>query len=59
MIESVPVKSLQASINHRKDFYKAELLKMGYFKKPSRKQLHNVSLRDLEYIYSKERGKRI
>ena len=58
MIESVPVKSLQASIEHKKDFYKSELLGMGYFKTPSGKQLHELSLRDLEYIFYKERNKR-
>jgi hypothetical protein len=56
-IEQLPVKSLRESIEHQKDFYKSELLDMGYFKTPDGKQLYELSLRDLEYIYLKEKAK--
>ncbi len=37
MIETVPVKSLVDSVEYQKDFYKLELLNMGYFKTPDNK----------------------
>ncbi|MFB5285258.1 Fur-regulated basic protein FbpA [Peribacillus sp. Hz7] len=55
MISPVPVKQLNKAIAIQKDFFKAELLNMGYFKTPSGKQLNELSLRDLEYIYQKEK----
>jgi hypothetical protein len=58
-IEHLPVKSLKESIEHQKDFYKSELLDMGYFKTPGGKQLYELSLRDLEDIYLKEKAKKI
>jgi hypothetical protein len=57
-IEHMPVKRLRESIEHQKDFYKSELLEMGYFKTPEGKQLYELSLRDLEYIYLKERARK-
>lgn len=56
MIERMPVKCLKESIEQQKDFYKSKLLEMGYFKTPEGKQLYELSLRDLEYIYFKEKG---
>lgn len=57
-IEHLPVRSLRESIEHQKDFYKSELLDMGYFKTPDGKQLYELSLRDLESIYSKEKARK-
>ena len=34
-----------------KDFYKNQLLKMGYFKTPDGKQLYELTLSELEQIY--------
>lgn len=50
-IEHLPVKSLRDSIEHQKDFYKFELLDMGYFKTPDGKQLYELTLPELEQIY--------
>lgn len=55
--ESVPVNNLKKSIEQQKDFYKSELLEMGYFKTPEGKQLYELSLPELESIYSKEKAK--
>lgn len=57
MIEPVAVKSLRDSIEHKRDFYKSELLEEGYFKTPDGKQLYELSLRDLEYIYQKQKAR--
>ena len=43
-------------IEIQKDFYKSELLKMGYFKTPEGKQLYELSLHELEKIYFKLKG---
>lgn len=53
MISSISNKQLEKSIELQKDFYKAELLNMGYFKTPDNKQLYELSLSELEHIYSK------
>ena len=57
MISSISPKQLNKAIAIQKDFYKSELLKMGYFKTPAGKQLYELSLRDLEYIYQKEKAR--
>ncbi|AZV42722.1 Protein of unknown function (DUF3940) [Peribacillus asahii] len=57
MISSVPVKRLNKAIVIQKDFFKAELLNMGYFKTPDGRQLYELSLRDLEHIYQKEKAR--
>ncbi|MFJ8246928.1 Fur-regulated basic protein FbpA [Peribacillus asahii] len=57
MISSVPVKQLNKAIVIQKDFFKADLLNMGYFKTPDGRQLYELSLRDLEYIYQREKTK--
>lgn len=54
MIESVSTNQL---IEIQKDFYKSELLKMGYFKTPEGLQLYELSLSQLENIYKKLREK--
>lgn len=51
MIEQVPVNQLRRAIEHQKDFYKNELLNMGYFKTPDGKQLYELTLTELEQIY--------
>lgn len=50
-LEHLPLKSLKNSIEHQKDFYKSELLEMGYFKTPDGKQLYQLTLPELEQIY--------
>lgn len=55
MMSRFPVKQLNKAIAIQKDFFKAALLNMVYFKTPNGKQLYELSLRDLEYIYQKER----
>ena len=42
-------------IELEKDFYKNELLKMGYFKTPEGRQLYELSLTELEQIYEIEK----
>lgn len=39
-----------------KDFYKNELLKMGYFKTPEGLQLYELSLTELEKIYQTQKS---
>lgn len=39
------------------DYYRSELLKMGYFKTPDGKQLYELNLSELEQIYENERFK--
>ncbi|USK68416.1 Fur-regulated basic protein FbpA [Peribacillus asahii] len=57
MITKVPVKQLNKAIAIQKDFLKAELLNMDYFKTPSGKQLYELSLRDPDYTYQKEKAR--
>lgn len=59
MVDSVPVKSLGESVAHQKDFYKSELLDMGYFKTPDGRQLYELTLIELEAIYRREKAKRV
>lgn len=58
MIGSVPAKSKLKSIEYEKDFYKSELLNMGYFKTPDKRQLYELSLDELKDIYQEEKQKR-
>lgn len=51
MIELVDTTKILNSIEHQKDFYKSELLNMGYFKTPDNRQLYELSLEELERIY--------
>lgn len=43
-------------IEIQKDFYKSQLLELGYFKTPAGKQLYELSLHELEKIYFKLKG---
>ena len=58
MIEKIQVQSLKDSIEHQKDFYKSELLNMGYFKTPDNRQLYELSLLELEQIHANEKARR-
>ncbi|MGE6344104.1 Fur-regulated basic protein FbpA [Bacillus mycoides] len=40
------------TIEAQRDFYKSELIKMGYFKTPEGLQLYELSLAQLEEIYT-------
>lgn len=51
------IKGERGSIEHQKDFYKSELLRMGYFKTPDKKQLYELSLAELESIYLSEKAR--
>lgn len=42
-------------IDVQKDFYKSELLKMGYFKTEKGLQLYELSLDQLEEVYKNEK----
>lgn len=53
MIESFATNQL---IEVQKDFYKSELLEMGYFKTPEGLQLYELSLDELETIYKAQKG---
>jgi hypothetical protein len=44
---------LRQAVEQRKDFLKAELMKMGYFKTPEKKQLYELTLTELEDIHIK------
>lgn len=57
MVNSVSINQSEKSIELERDFYKSELLNLGYFKTPDGKQLYELSLRELKHIYSKARGK--
>ena len=57
MIETIPYKSLVDSVEHKRDFYKSELLGMGYFKTPDNKQLYELSLSELECIYLNQKAR--
>lgn len=50
---------LRQAVEQRKDFLKDELLRVGYFKTPEKKQLYELTLTELEDIYTnlqKEEG---
>lgn len=54
MIEMASPKQLKKDIEIEKDFYKSELLNLGYFKTSDGRQLYELSLRELKYIHSRE-----
>lgn len=49
------------TIEAQRDFYKTELIQMGYFKTPEGLQLYELSLTELEEIYEeiKSRSKNV
>lgn len=57
MISSVSTNQLNKSIELQRDFYKFELLKMGYFKTPEGLQLYELTLSELEDIYKAEKAR--
>jgi hypothetical protein len=48
---------LARRVELEKDFYKNELLKMGYFKTPDKKQLYELTLSELIQIYDNEKSR--
>jgi hypothetical protein len=50
---------LNKSVELQRDFYKSELLKMGYFKTPEGLQLFELSLSELEEIYKSKKANTI
>jgi hypothetical protein len=48
---------LRQRVELEKDFYKNELLNMGYFKTPEGLQLYELTLSELENIYKSEKAK--
>ncbi|MBT2615307.1 MULTISPECIES: Fur-regulated basic protein FbpA [unclassified Bacillus (in: firmicutes)] len=48
---------LRKRVELEKDFYKNELLKMGYFKTPEGLQLYELTLSELEDIYKAEKAR--
>ncbi|UII58103.1 Fur-regulated basic protein FbpA (plasmid) [Cytobacillus spongiae] len=58
MITQIPFGQLRKGIEVKMDFYKSELLKMGYFKSPDGSQLYELTLTELEQVYEKEKARR-
>jgi hypothetical protein len=58
VISNVPYGQLRKGLDAQRDFYKSELLKMGYFKTPCGKQLYELTLSELEQVYENERARR-
>ena len=48
---------LRKRVELEKDFYKNELLKMGYFKTPEGLQLYELTLSELEDNYKAEKAR--
>ncbi|MBL3644013.1 Fur-regulated basic protein FbpA [Bacillus sp. RHFB] len=48
---------LRQRVELEKDFYKNELLKIGYFKTPEGLQLYELTLSELENIYKSEKAR--
>lgn len=48
---------LRQRVELEKDYYKNELLKLGYFKTPVGLQLYELTLSELEEIYRVEKAK--
>ncbi|MGE7766641.1 Fur-regulated basic protein FbpA [Peribacillus sp. NPDC096540] len=48
---------LRQRVELEKDFYKNELLNMGYFKTPEGLQLYELTLSELEDIYKAEKAR--
>ncbi|WP_257207999.1 Fur-regulated basic protein FbpA [Bacillus toyonensis] len=46
------------TIEARRDFYKSELIQMGYFKTPEGLQLYELSLIQLEEIYKEVKSRK-
>ncbi|WP_456273605.1 Fur-regulated basic protein FbpA [Bacillus sp. AK031] len=58
VIATIPFGQLRRGVQAKIDFYKAELLKMGYYKTPDGSQLYELTLTELEQIYENERCRR-
>jgi hypothetical protein len=58
VISNVPYGQLRKGLDVQRDFYKCELLKMGYFKTPCGKQLYELTLSELEQVYENEKARR-
>jgi Fur-regulated basic protein A len=58
VISNIPYGQLRKGLDLQRDFYKSELLKMGYFKTPCGKQLYELTLSELEQVYENERARR-
>lgn len=48
---------LREAVEQRKDELKNELLRMGYFKTPDKRQLYELTLSELEEIYQTQKQK--
>ena len=57
MVTSIPAETRKRSIEYQRDFYKSELLSMGYFKTPDKRQLYELSLDELKSIYHSQKRK--
>jgi hypothetical protein len=55
VISTVPFNQLRKAVEDQKDFYKSQLLNMGYYKTPDGKQLYELTLTELEQIYENEK----
>ncbi|UGB31681.1 Fur-regulated basic protein FbpA [Metabacillus sp. B2-18] len=44
-------------IQHMEDYYRSELLNMGYFKTPDGRQLYELEIEELRRIYDIEKFK--
>jgi hypothetical protein len=58
VITKIPFGQLRKGIEAKMDFYKSELLKMGYFKTPDGSQLYELTLTELEQVYENEKARR-
>jgi hypothetical protein len=58
MITKIPFGQLRKGVEAKMDFYKSELLKMGYFKTPDGSQLYELTLTELEQVYENEKARR-
>ena len=56
MLSSVSINQLKRTIEIQKDFYKSELINMGYFKTPEGLQLYELPLKRLRQIYEDVSG---
>lgn len=56
MISKVSIEQKHNAIEAQMDFYKSELLEMGYFKTPEGLQLYELSLPQLEAIYKEQKA---
>jgi Fur-regulated basic protein A len=58
VITKIPFGQLRRGLEIKMDFYKSELLKMGYFKTPDGSQLYELTLTELEQVYENEIARR-